>query len=68
MIESKKEETPVKTKTNCNKSFEKMTVEELQQAILERMKCNSPVTEQMKKDVFENVYHNSLIIWIKSFN
>lgn len=70
--EPKKEETPVKTQTNdeprCNKSFEEMTVEELQQAILERMRCNGPVTEQMKKDVFENVYHNSLVTWIKSFN
>ncbi|MBE7037130.1 MAG: alpha-amylase [Ruminococcaceae bacterium] len=51
-----------------NKPFEEMTVEELQEAILERMKQNGPVTEQMKKDVFENIYHNSLVTWIKSFN
>ena len=62
---------PVKEKTvelKQNKSYEEMTVEELQEAILERMKQNGPVTEQMKKDVFENVYHNSLVTWIKSFN
>jgi len=51
-----------------NKSFEEMTVEELQQAILNRMAQNGLVTERMKKDVYENVYHNSLVTWIKSFN
>ena len=50
------------------KSYEEMTIEELQQAILERMRRNGPVTDQMKKDVMENVYHNSLINWIRSFN
>ncbi len=56
---------PVKVPTN--KSYEEMTIEELQQAILNRMSQNGPVTEQMKKDVMENVYHNSLLNWIKSF-
>ncbi len=51
-----------------NEAFEEMTVEELQAAILERMKHNGPVTEQMKKDVKGNIYHNSLVTWIKSFN
>ncbi|MBQ7096501.1 MAG: alpha-amylase [Clostridia bacterium] len=51
-----------------NKTFEEMTVEELQEAILERMRRNGPVTEQMKKDVAENIYHNSLVTWVKSFN
>ncbi len=66
------EEVPLQTKKTieqkANKSFEEMTVEELQQAILERMKRNGPVTEQMRKDVLENIYHNSLVTWIKSFN
>ncbi len=57
-----------KTKANHSKTFEEMTVEELQQAILERMSKNGPVTERMKQDVLENVYHNSLVTWIKSFN
>lgn len=66
---SVKEEEPVKIeKGKQNKSFEQMTVEELQEAIIERMKQNGPVTEQMRKDVLENVYHNSLVTWIKSFN
>ena len=51
-----------------NKPYEMMTVEELQEAILERMKHNGPVTDQMRKDVLENIYHNSLVTWIKSFN
>ncbi len=70
--ESAKEEVLVQTEKTIeqkvNKSFEEMTVEELQDAILERMKRNGPVTEQMKKDVLENIYHNSLVTWIKSFN
>lgn len=52
----------------ANKEYEEMTVEELQRAILKRMESNGPVTEQMKKDVYENIYHNSLVNWIKSFN
>ncbi len=67
-----KEEEPVEIETNFglnhNKTFEEMTVEDLQEAILERMKRNGPVTEQMRKDVLENIYHNSLVTWIKSFN
>ena len=55
-------------KTEENKTFEEMTVEELQQAILEKMRRNGPVTKQMKKDVYENIYHNSLVTWVKSFN
>ncbi|MBQ8189960.1 MAG: alpha-amylase [Lachnospiraceae bacterium] len=51
-----------------NKSYEEMTIEELQEAILERMRRNGPVTDQMRKDVMENVYHNSLVTWIRSFN
>ena len=51
-----------------NKPYEEMTVEELQAAILERMAKNGPVTDQMKKDVTENVWHNSLVTWIRSFN
>ena len=45
-----------------------MSVEELQAAILDRMAKNGPVTDQMKKDVTQNVWHNSLVTWIKSFN
>uniref|UniRef100_UPI0040570EC2 alpha-amylase family glycosyl hydrolase n=1 Tax=Acetatifactor sp. TaxID=1872090 RepID=UPI0040570EC2 len=61
-VPESKEAVPVK-----NKSYEEMTIEELQEAILERMRRNGPVTDQMRKDVMENVYHNSLVTWIKSF-
>lgn len=61
-------EVPKEVKTDFSKPYEEMTVEELQAAIIERMKRNGPVTEQMKRDVMENVYHNSLVTWIKSFN
>lgn len=50
-----------------NKSYEEMTVEELQAVILEKLAVNGVVTDRMKKDVYENVYHNSLVIWAKSF-
>ena len=51
-----------------NKPYEEMTVEELQAAVLKRLAKNGPVTEQMKKDVAENIYHDSLVNWIKSFH
>ena len=50
-----------------NKPFEEMTIEELQAAILEKMAGNGPVTEEMKRTVFENVYPNSLLNWVRSF-
>ncbi len=31
------------------------------------MEKNGPVTDQMRRDVENNVYHDSLITWIKSF-
>jgi len=72
ITEPVKKEIPVKTEKDneikSNKTYEEMTVEELQKAILDRMKRNGPVTEQMRKDVEENIYHNSLVTWIKSFN
>ncbi len=71
-VETEKVEEPVKTEEKnggkANKTFEEMTIEELQEAIIERMRQNGPVTEQMKRDVYENVYHDSLVTWIKSFN
>ena len=44
-----------------------MSVEELQAAIILKMKKNGPVTDQMRKTVFDNVYHDSLVNWVKSF-
>lgn len=50
-----------------DKPFEEMTVEELQAVILSKMAKNGPVTERMKKDVTDNIWHNSLVNWAKSF-
>ena len=50
-----------------NKPYEEMSVEELQAAIILKMKKNGPVTDQMRKTVFDNVYHDSLVNWVKSF-
>ena len=58
---------PKKVIVPQNKSYEEMTIEELQEAVLEKMRKNGPVTDRMRQDVIENVYHNSLVTWIKSF-
>lgn len=54
-------------KVPVNKSYEEMTVEELQAAILEKMAKNGPVTDEMRKTVDENIWHDSLVNWVKSF-
>ena len=51
-----------------NKSYEDMTIEELQEAILQKMRKNGPVTDYMLGTVRENTHHGSLINWVKSFN
>ena len=48
-------------------AFEKGKIAGLQEAILAIMSKNGAVTDQMRKDVTDNVYHDSLINWIKSF-
>lgn len=48
-------------------AFEKGKIAGLQEAILAIMGKNGPITDQMRKDVMDNVYHDSLINWIKSF-
>ena len=61
------------TETNNAKSaarsedFEKGKIAGLQEAILAIMEKNGPVTDQMRRDVEANVYHDSLIAWVKSF-
>ena len=39
----------------------------LQEAIIAIMEKNGPVTDQMRRDVYNNTHHDSLITWIKSF-
>jgi len=58
---------PKKVVVPAGKSYEEMTVEELQQAVLEKMASNGPVTDQMKKTVYDNIWHDSLVNWVKSF-
>ena len=47
--------------TAGDEAFEKGKIAGLQEAILAIMEKNGPVTDQMKKDVTDNVYHDSLI-------
>ncbi|MCX4317432.1 MAG: alpha-amylase family glycosyl hydrolase, partial [Lachnospiraceae bacterium] len=50
-----------------SRQYEEGRIAGLQEAILAIMEKNGPVTDQMRRDVRENVYHDSLIAWIKSF-
>ena len=50
-----------------SQDFENGRIAGLQEAILAIMEKNGPVTDQMRRDVEANVYHDSLITWIKSF-
>lgn len=54
-------------KEALKKVFEEGKIAGLQEAILAIMEKNGPVTDQMRRDVTENVYHDSLIAWVKSF-
>ena len=62
------EESAKTVTVDPNKAPEDMTVEELQQAILAKMANNGPVTDQMKKTVYDNIWHDSLVNWLKSFH
>ncbi len=64
-----KTEAPIKkdTAANAPKTYEEMSVAQLQEAILEKMQKNGPVTERMHREVMENVWHDSLVNWVKSF-
>ena len=37
------------------------------QCVLDKLAKNGPVTGQMKRDVANNIYHDSLVNWVKSF-
>lgn len=63
-------DTPVDPETitvDWSKSPESMTVPELQAAILAKLAGNGPVDAQMKKAVTDNIWHDSLVNWLKSF-
>ena len=48
-------------------ALEDMTVQQLQAVILAKMAKNGPVSDQMRRDVEANVWHDSLVNWAKSF-
>ena len=58
---------PEKVVVDWSKSIEDMSVEELQEAILEKMRGNGPVTDYMLGTVRENTHHGSLVNWLRSF-
>ena len=63
------EETPeeIPQRAEPGKSFEEMSIEELQAEILARLSANGPLTDRMKREVRENIYRDSLLNWVKSF-
>ena len=66
-VSVKEEKKPEKVVVDCNKSYEEMSVEELQETILEKMRRNGPVTDYMIETVRENTHHDSLVTWARSF-
>ncbi len=68
IIKTQNEKKPEKVVIAPNKRYEDMSVEELQEAILEKMRRNGPVTDYMLGTVRENTHHGSLVTWVKSFN
>ena len=52
----------------ASEDFEKGKIAGLQEAIIAIMEKKGPVTDQMRRDVYNNTYHDSLINWVKSFN
>ena len=66
-VKIKEEKKSVKVAVDWNKSYEDMSVEELQEMILEKMRRNGPVTDYMIGTVRENTHHGSLVAWVRSF-
>ena len=66
-VEKHQVKVPEKVVVDWNKPYESMTVEELQEAILEKMRKNGPVTDYMLRTVRENTHQGSLVNWVKSF-
>ncbi len=66
-VKVQEEKNPEKVVVDWNKSYEDMSVEELQEAILEKMRRNGLVTDYMIGTVRENTHHGSLVTWVRSF-
>ena len=68
-IKEEEKETPLnKEFTESSKPYEQMDINELQDAILAKMAKNGPINDQMLRSVRENIYRDSLLNWVKSFN
>ena len=48
-------------------AFNVNNLEQVQAVILAKMERNGNVTERMRRDVAENVWHDSLVNWARSF-
>ena len=53
---------------DLNKPHEEMSIEELQEAILQCMRRNGEVTDYMLRTVRENTHHGSLLNCVRSFH
>ena len=60
-------EPALREKPEPGRSYEEMSIEELQAEILRKLARNGPVTDRMRRDVAENVYRDSLLNWVRSF-
>lgn len=54
-------------KMDSQKTYEDGKIAGLQEAIITIMESKGPVTDQMRKDVYNQTHYPSLINWIKSF-
>ena len=66
-VQEDKKTVSGKAAADWKKPYEEMSIEELQEAILEKMRRNGPVTDYMLGTVRENRHHGSLVTWVKSF-
>lgn len=53
---------------SLKEAFEKGKIAGLQEAVLAIMEKKGPVTDRMRQDVYNNIYHDSLVNWVKSFH
>lgn len=59
--------TVISKNDTYEEAYEAGLIAGLHEAIIARMEKNGLVTDQMKRDVYNNTHHDSLINWIKSF-
>ena len=62
-----KNQTPPESTEIPDIPYDQMTVQQLQAVILSRLAQNGPVTDRMRRDVTDNIWHDSLVNWARSF-